>query len=191
MWLVATCSVGTAQFTCWLSSAWRAPERAMACRTSAVIGVAGSLAISSCKKVLEGSTELCTPGKEVTWLKEPDVMEPGRATWTKPDWIHCISCWGLDAMCTVMRRTLGVVPHHFGLASRPMVWAETEAISKGPPERSMAGLTEGHWGFHPTVSMMWAGSRLAKSICQSAKRAWNTTVTVRPLLLPVIDAMSR
>jgi hypothetical protein len=46
-------------------------------------------------------------------------------------------------------------------------------------------------GFHPTFSMMWAGSKLANSICQSAKGAWNTTVTVRPLLVPVTDEMSR
>ncbi len=55
----------------------------------------------------------------------------------------------------------------------------------------MAGLTVEHLGFHPTVCMMWAGIRSAKSICQSAKRVWNTTVTVRPLLEPLTDAMSR
>ena len=46
-------------------------------------------------------------------------------------------------------------------------------------------------GFQPTFSMTWAGSRLAKSICQSANGVRKTTVTVRPLLLPFTDVMSR
>ncbi len=55
----------------------------------------------------------------------------------------------------------------------------------------MAGSTVVQVGFHPTFSMTWAGSRLAKSICQSAKVVLNFTVTVWPPFEPVTDAMSR
>ncbi len=55
----------------------------------------------------------------------------------------------------------------------------------------MAGLTVRHSGFHPTFSITWAGTRLAKSISQSAKVVLNFTVTVRPPFEPVTDAMSR
>ena len=55
----------------------------------------------------------------------------------------------------------------------------------------MAGSTVGQLGFHPTFSMMWAGTRLSKSICQSAKVVLNLTVTVWPPLEPLTDAMSR
>jgi len=72
-----------------------------------------------------------------------------------------------------------------------MACGVTDVILKGPPERSMAALTVEHFGFQPTVCMMWAGSRLAKSICQSANSVWNTTVTVRPSLEPFTEAMSR
>ena len=94
-------------------------------------------------------------------------------------------------MCTVMLRAFGGVPHHLGLAFSTMVCAETFAMRKGPPERSIAGLTVVHGGFHPTFSMMCAGSRLENSICQSAKGWRKITVTVRPLSLPVTDLMSR
>ena len=55
----------------------------------------------------------------------------------------------------------------------------------------MAGSTVGQLGFHPTFSMTWAGMRLSKSICQSAKVVLNFTVTVWPPFDPVTDAMSR
>ena len=69
--------------------------------------------------------------------------------------------------------------------------ADTAPILNGPPERSMAGLTVVQAGFQPTFSITWAGSRLSKSICQSAKVLLNLTVTVWPPLEPVTDAMSR
>ena len=94
-------------------------------------------------------------------------------------------------MSTVMRREFGFVPHHFGLACSTMLCADTLAIRNGPPERSMAGFTVVHAGFHPAFSMMWAGKRLANSICQSANGVRKTTVTVCPLLLPLTDLMSR
>ena len=61
----------------------------------------------------------------------------------------------------------------------------------GPPDRSMVGSTVVQDGFQPTFSMTWAGTRLANSICQSAKVVLNFTVTVWPPLEPVTDAMSR
>ena len=55
----------------------------------------------------------------------------------------------------------------------------------------MAGFTVMQFGFHPTFSITWAGTRLSKSICQSANVVLNFTVTVWPPLDPVTDAMSR
>ena len=55
----------------------------------------------------------------------------------------------------------------------------------------MAGFTELHGGFQPVFSMMWAGNRSENSICQSANGVRKTTVTVRPLLDPFIERMSR
>ena len=94
-------------------------------------------------------------------------------------------------MWTVMERALAGVPHHLGFCTSVIVWGETEAILNGPPERSMAGFTVVQVGFHPTFSITWAGTRLAKSICQSAKVVLNFTVTVWPPFDPVTDAMSR
>ena len=94
-------------------------------------------------------------------------------------------------MWTVMERALAGVPHHRGFCTSRIVCGETEAILKGPPERSMAGFTVRQVGFHPTLSITWAGTRLSKSICQSAKVVLNFTVTVCPPFDPVTDAMSR
>ena len=55
----------------------------------------------------------------------------------------------------------------------------------------MAGSTVEQLGFQPTFSITWAGTRLAKSICQSANVVLNFTVTVWPPLDPVTEAMSR
>ena len=86
---------------------------------------------------------------------------------------------------------LAGVPHHFGFCTRVIAWGVTVPILNGPPDRSMAGSTVVQAGFHPTFSMTCAGTRLAKSICQSAKVVLNFTVTVWPPLEPVTDAMSR
>ena len=97
----------------------------------------------------------------------------------------------LEATWTVIWFEFGATPHHFGLRLKTTVWADAELISNGPPDMSMEGSTVVQAGFHPTFSMTWAGSRLAKSVCQSAKGVWNTTLTVRPLSVPVTDVMSR
>ena len=104
----------------------------------------------------------------MTSVKKVGVSSLGRATCTKSFRTQFVSCAVLDAMCNVMLRAFGGVPHHFGLVRSTMAVAETFAMRNGPPERSIAGSTVLHDGFHPAFSMMWAGSRLANSICQSA-----------------------
>ena len=127
---------------------------------------------------------LWTLGSEVIWSRNAGVRSSGRATCTWLVRTHCASCVPSDAMSTVMRREFGFVPHHFGLARSTMLCADTLAIWNGPPERSMAGFTVVQAGFHPVFSMMWAGKRLAKSICQSANGVRKTTVTVVPCCFP-------
>ncbi len=55
----------------------------------------------------------------------------------------------------------------------------------------MAGLTVAQLGFHPVFSITWAGTRLSKSICQSANVVLNFTVTVCPPFDPATESMSR
>ncbi len=90
-----------------------------------------------------------------------------------------------------MDLALAGVPHHFGFCTRVMAVGVTVPSMKGPPDRSMFGSTVVQAGFQPTFSITWAGTRLANSICQSAKVVLNFTVTVWPPLEPVTDAMSR
>ena len=90
-----------------------------------------------------------------------------------------------------MERALAGVPHHFGFCTSVIVWPDTDPILNGPPDRSMAGLTVEQLGFHPVFSITCAGTRLSKSICQSANVVLNFTVTVWPPLDPVTEAMSR
>jgi hypothetical protein len=90
-----------------------------------------------------------------------------------------------------MERALEGVPHHLGFCTSCIAWPDTEPISKGPPDRSMAGSTVEQLGFHPTFSITCAGRRSPNSICQSAKVVLNFTVTMWPPLEPVTDAMSR
>ncbi len=115
----------------------------------------------------------------------------GSATCTYPDAIHWASCSVDDATWTVMERALAGVPHHFGFCTSVIVWADTDSDLERPPERSMAGLTVEQVGFHPVFSITWAGTRLSKSICQSANVVLNFTVTVWPPFDPVTEAMSR
>ena len=86
---------------------------------------------------------------------------------------------------------LAGVPHHFGFCTRVMACGVTVPSMNGPPDRSMSGSTVVQAGFQPTFSITCAGTRLANSICQSAKVVLNFTVTVWPPLEPVTDAMSR
>ena len=147
--------------------------------------------MSSCSSVAEVSTSLCAPGNPVIWVRNDCVTVVGSATCTYPEATHWASCAVDDAMWTVMERALAGVPHHLGFCTRVIVEGATEPILKGPPDRSMSGFTVGQFGFHPTFSMTWAGTRLSKSICQSAKVVLNFTVTVWPPFVPATDAMSR
>ncbi len=105
--------------------------------------------------------------------------------------IHWAS-WSVDAAtCTVIERALAGVPHHLGFCTSSMVGPDTAPILNGPPDRSMAGSTVVQLGLHPTFSITWAGTRFAKSICQSAKIVLKVTVTVWPPFDPTTDAMSR
>ncbi len=137
------------------------------------------------------STSLCAPGNPVTSVRKDGVTVVGSATCTIPLLIHDASCAVDEARWTVIDFELAGVPHHFGFCTSLMVEIETDAISNGPPDRSMLGLTVEQFGFQPTFSMTCAGSRFEKSICQSANTVLNFTVTVRPPFVPVTDAMSR
>ena len=86
---------------------------------------------------------------------------------------------------------LAGVPHHFGFWTRVIACGVTLPSMNGPPDRSTAGSTVLQAGLHPSFSITWAGTRLAKSSRQSAKVVLNCTVTVWPPLEPVTDAMSR
>ena len=77
-----------------------------------------------------------------------------------------------------MVRALAGVPHHLGFCTRVIAWGVTDVILNGPPDRSMSGFTVVQLGFQPVFSITWAGTRLAKSICQSANVVLNFTVTV-------------
>ena len=137
------------------------------------------------------STSLCAPGNPVTCVRKPGVTVAGCATSTYPDANHWASSSVEDATWIVMERALAGAPHHFGFRTSWIVWPETDPILKGPPERSIAGFTVGQNGSHPTFSITWAGTRLSKSICQSANVVLNFTVTVWPPFDPVTDSMSR
>ncbi len=89
---------------------------------------------------------------------------------------------------------LAGVPHHFGFCTSLIVEPRHRPDLEGPA-REVDARADGasSCGFQPTptFSITCAGSRLAKSICQSANVFLNFTVTVWPPLEPVTDAMSR
>src|SRR6185437_8650813 len=180
MWLFATAIPGTAQLTCWFSSCWRLIESAMAVRRSGDSRASRELAMSSCSNWFEVSTSLCAPGNPVTSVRNDGVTVAGSATCTNPRLIHDASSPAEVARCTVTDLALARAPHHFGFCTSLMDEFDTEAISNGPPDRSMPGLTVGQFGFQPTFSITCAGRRFAKSFCQSANTVLNLTVTVWP-----------
>ena len=95
-------------------------------------------------------------------------------------------------MWTVMDLALAGVPHHFGFCTRVMRLGRHRAEHERPARQvDRPGRPSCRPGSSPTFSMTWAGTRLANSICQSAKVVLNFTVTVWPPFEPVTDAMSR
>ncbi len=95
-------------------------------------------------------------------------------------------------MCTVIDLALAGVPHHFGFCTSRMVEPETDAISKGPPERSMPGLTVGAGGVPAHLLHDVRRHEVGEERSASRRSVFlNFTVTVWPPLDPVTDAMSR
>ena len=115
--------------------------------------------MSSWSNLFDVSTSLCAFGSPVIWVRNTTPDGGGlrhldvarRHPWRQ--------LCGRRRDVDDDRAGVGRRPPPFGFRTKVMVCGVTDAILNGPPDRSMAGSTVVHDGFHPTFSMMWAGMR--------------------------------